>query len=335
MRRSLEVCGDLHGPRPPFNPVHLLRLQHLLQQLLNSSSSSSSSSKEVRESLTRWLCGRSDDPGALKRGAPRLLQQCISLLQQHVHPVALLLYKRRLLGGAPIGEGALKRGPHQDTLSSPSTCDSVGGPSPRRGPPLNGDGCSLALAIEGGAMRGCVSAGMTVALDHMGFVDSIDSVYGSSAGALIGAFVVARQIAYEGTSIYTDWLPYLGRRFIDIKRIGRALGLGCLLDGDIKDLIQSRLGRPLVNLDALLIDVMQNKQPFDFDQFERNNKRQPLKVGPIQQIPVSKPHVFQSPFPAEREGRILETPVIFVSLLSPLPFKCRIMGLWHSIQFRV
>lgn len=288
----MEVFGDLHAPRPPFNPVHLLRLQHLLQQIL--SSSSSRSTRAAQESLTRWLCGRSEDPGALKRGAPRLLAQCNNLLQQHVHPVALLLYRRRLLGGGPF-EG----GPPSDYASGgpPEVGGVMGAPAmraepqegapsqwkkgaPSQGAPFQGDddGQRLALCIEGGAMRGCVCAGMAVALHHMGFMDSFDVVYGSSAGALIGAFAVSRQLAYEGTSVYTDWLPYLGKEFIDAKRIGRALGLGCLMDLDVKDFISSRLGRPLVNLDALLVGLIQNKQQINWEQFEANDQKQPLKA---------------------------------------------------------
>ena len=42
---------------------------------------------------------------------------------------------------------------------------------------------SVALAVEGGAMRGVVSAGMVSALEALGLVDAFDAVYGSSAGA--------------------------------------------------------------------------------------------------------------------------------------------------------
>lgn len=282
----MEVCGDLHCPRPPFNPVLLLRLEHLLQQLLSSSGGSGvRSSNAAHSELTRWLCGRSEDPGAFKKGGSLLLQQCSTLLRQHVHPVALLLYRRRLFGGGPF-EGVPSCGP---TAGGPrlwsvqgvggrpgvSRASSQGTESPVKSPR---DGKVLALAIEGGAMRACVCAGMAVGLQHLGFTDSIDAVYGSSAGALIGAFVVSRQLAYEGSAVYTDWLPFLGRRFIDTRRIGRALGLGCLLDGDLRDFLSSRLGRPLVNLDALLVEVLQKRQPFNWWQFERNDKKQPLKV---------------------------------------------------------
>ena len=58
-----------------------------------------------------------------------------------------------------------------------------------------GDTNKIALAIEGGGMRGCVSAGATAALNVLGIHDAVDVVYGSSAGAMVGAYFVARQFA--------------------------------------------------------------------------------------------------------------------------------------------
>jgi predicted patatin/cPLA2 family phospholipase len=39
------------------------------------------------------------------------------------------------------------------------------------------DGKKIALAIEGGGMRGCVSAGMATAVWYLGLKDSVDIVY--------------------------------------------------------------------------------------------------------------------------------------------------------------
>jgi predicted acylesterase/phospholipase RssA len=49
------------------------------------------------------------------------------------------------------------------------------------------DGYRIALCIEGGGMRGTVSAGMALALQERGFLPAFDAVYGSSAGAITGA----------------------------------------------------------------------------------------------------------------------------------------------------
>lgn len=61
----------------------------------------------------------------------------------------------------------------------------------------------IALAIEGGGMRGCVSAGATAALNILGIHDTIDIVYGSSAGAMIGAYFISRQFSGRNSVHYT------------------------------------------------------------------------------------------------------------------------------------
>ena len=50
------------------------------------------------------------------------------------------------------------------------------------------DGHKLGLAIEGGAMRGVVTAGMVTGLEMLGLRDAFDVVYGSSSGASNGAY---------------------------------------------------------------------------------------------------------------------------------------------------
>jgi predicted acylesterase/phospholipase RssA len=47
------------------------------------------------------------------------------------------------------------------------------------------DGYKVGLAIEGGGMRGAVSAGAAAAVHLLGLHDAVDVVYGSSAGALV------------------------------------------------------------------------------------------------------------------------------------------------------
>ena len=77
------------------------------------------------------------------------------------------------------------------------------------------DGFKLGLAIEGGSMRGVVSAGMVTALEYLQLLNVFDSVYGSSAGAFNGAFFVARQAAY-GTTIYYENIN--NKAFISFRR---------------------------------------------------------------------------------------------------------------------
>ncbi|MDX6740839.1 patatin-like phospholipase family protein [Actinocorallia sp. A-T 12471] len=52
------------------------------------------------------------------------------------------------------------------------------------------DGLRIALAIEGGGMRGTISAGMALALAQAGLTDAFDAIYGASAGAITGAWLL-------------------------------------------------------------------------------------------------------------------------------------------------
>ncbi|MET9245494.1 patatin-like phospholipase family protein [Nonomuraea sp. NPDC003709] len=53
------------------------------------------------------------------------------------------------------------------------------------------DGHRVALAIEGGGMRGTVSAGMALALHEAGAAHAFDAVYGASAGAITRAWLLS------------------------------------------------------------------------------------------------------------------------------------------------
>ena len=55
------------------------------------------------------------------------------------------------------------------------------------------DGRRIALVIEGGGMRGVVSAGMTAAIEQLGFTECFDEIHGASAGAFNAAFLIAGQ----------------------------------------------------------------------------------------------------------------------------------------------
>ena len=60
-------------------------------------------------------------------------------------------------------------------------------------PGARADGRRVALVIEGGGMRGVVSAGMTAAIEQLGLRDSFDEVHGASAGAFNAAFLLAHR----------------------------------------------------------------------------------------------------------------------------------------------
>lgn len=162
-------------------------------------------------------------------------------------------------------------------------------------PGKRGDNHKIALAIEGGGMRGCVSAGATAALHFLGLNDVFDLVYGSSAGAMIASYFIAKQ--FGGTLIYHDVLPSAKTAFIDKSKLAVAAGvpqflLNLLLakgkkNISIDDIIRGNLIKPsslplnesnVFNLDFLLHDVMEGLQPLDWDAFSRNEKTQNLGI---------------------------------------------------------
>jgi predicted patatin/cPLA2 family phospholipase len=91
-------------------------------------------------------------------------------------------------------------------------------------------------------MRGVVSAGMVAGLEDAGFGQVFDAVYGSSAGALNGAYFLAGQAAF-GARIYSEDIN--NRRFIDLSRPLR--------------------GQPIVDLDYLIDDVTMRRKTLRVD----------------------------------------------------------------------
>ena len=167
-----------------------------------------------------------------------------------VHPVLQLLHERR-------------------RSKSPLTKISEERPDKRK----------VALIIEGGGMRGCVTAGMAGAVYYLGLADSFDVIYGSSAGSIIGAYFNTRQLPLFGAEIYYDQLTTAGKRFIDAKRLLRTLGLGLLDPRLLKDVVtRPRFGKPVLNLDFLLKETLQEKKPLDWDKFMKMQEVQPVKV---------------------------------------------------------
>jgi predicted patatin/cPLA2 family phospholipase len=101
------------------------------------------------------------------------------------------------------------------------------------------DGFRIALAVEGGAMRGTISAGMALALDELGLVSAFDAAYGASAGAITAAWLLSRPQGLRG---WTE--PAYARAFI------RRSGL--------------LRGRPVADVRALVEELYQTTFPMDF-----------------------------------------------------------------------
>ena len=113
------------------------------------------------------------------------------------------------------------------------------------------DGYKLGLVVEGGGMRGAVSGAMCMELYRLGFCDVFDCVYGSSAGAINGAYFLTGQ---DGMDIYFEHLA--NKRFIDF---GRLFG-----------------PNPVLDLDFLVDCVMEEIVPLDWAALM--DSRIPLKV---------------------------------------------------------
>jgi predicted patatin/cPLA2 family phospholipase len=108
-------------------------------------------------------------------------------------------------------------------------------------PGARADAHRLGLVIEGGVMRGVVTAGMVTALESLGLRDVFDVIYGASAGAFNGAYFLAGQAAF-GTTIY-----YQNLNRSDFIRFERVLR-----------------GRPLANLDVILERIIVEEKPLDW-----------------------------------------------------------------------
>ncbi|MFI5889702.1 patatin family protein [Actinoplanes sp. NPDC051513] len=77
------------------------------------------------------------------------------------------------------------------------------------------DDARLVLLIEGGSSRGAYSSGMTIAIERLGLLPLFDAVYGSSAGALNGAWLLCGQAE---STIHAWWDPIIMRGTIDPRR---------------------------------------------------------------------------------------------------------------------
>jgi predicted patatin/cPLA2 family phospholipase len=96
-------------------------------------------------------------------------------------------------------------------------------------PGLRRDRHRVALVVEGGGMRGVVSAGMTAALERLGLTSCFDLVVGASAGAINGAALIAG-VARAGAATYHG--PLASRSFVNPARVLR--------------------GRPVIDVDYVL-----------------------------------------------------------------------------------
>jgi predicted patatin/cPLA2 family phospholipase len=109
----------------------------------------------------------------------------------------------------------------------------------------------VALVLEGGGMRGVVSAGMTAALERLGLTNCFDLVVGASAGAINGAALIAG-VARAGAAAYHG--PLASRRFVNPARALRGrpvIDVSYVLDYASSELDGGRHERVLASRIAL------------------------------------------------------------------------------------
>jgi predicted patatin/cPLA2 family phospholipase len=122
-------------------------------------------------------------------------------------------------------------------------------------PSERADGYRLALVIEGGGNRAAYSAGMAIALARAGLIRCFDDVYGTSGGALNGAWILTE----SGADALSLWASpaYAAERVADIRHLLR--------------------GRALVDLDHLLNHVYRHVFPMEFEAILASN----VKLHPV------------------------------------------------------
>lgn len=104
------------------------------------------------------------------------------------------------------------------------------------------DAYRVALVIEGGSSRSAYSNGMVVAVEQLGLTPLFDAVYGASAGALGGAWLLCGR---AGETVHAWWDPRIMSRVISPRRALR--------------------GGPVVDTRYLVHTVYEQIVPMDFD----------------------------------------------------------------------
>jgi predicted patatin/cPLA2 family phospholipase len=122
----------------------------------------------------------------------------------------------------------------------------------RAGAAPGSDDAKLGLVIEGGGMRGVISAGALVALERLGLTAAFDAVLGESAGALNACYFLAGEAAL-GARIYLEDLQSL--RFLNPLRRGRILDVDFLVDEVMTRIKPLTAGRVLRSRSRLLVPL--------------------------------------------------------------------------------
>lgn len=172
------------------------------------------------------------------------------------------------------------------------------------------DGRTIALAVEGGGFRGTVSGGMCLILESAGLIDAIDIIYGTSSGALNGAFTAAGQAALGSTN-YED---VANRQFYNpFRLIGK---------------------RGVIDFDFLLNQIIRNRKPLDVTKFKSGPDFRAIAVNPkTQSVEILKDfnnvdEIMQAirvscalPYLTGPPSKFRGVPMIDGGILAPIPYK--------------
>jgi predicted patatin/cPLA2 family phospholipase len=179
----------------------------------------------------------------------------------------------------------------------------------------------VALVVEGGCMRGVISAGAVTALEQLHLAQRFDAVYGVSAGALDCAYMLAGQAAM-GTSIYFDDLP--AAHFVRARRV--------------------LAGRPLIALDGLIDEIVGQRKRLDVGAVEAARPEFHVLATCLEHRAIERPHgPLLEQLRAAARVPLLSGPPVRLNgcrlydggLLSPLPVELAVAdGATHILVLR-
>lgn len=123
------------------------------------------------------------------------------------------------------------------------------------------DDFKVGLAVEGGGIRGVVSAAMLTFLEDFGYADAFDEVYACSSGAVNAAYFIMRQTWFP-LSIYYDDLTT--GEFLDFRRIIHR--------------------RAPMDLDYVFDDVLVKRKPLDYEYIINAKQRLHVMVTDVDDL---------------------------------------------------
>jgi predicted acylesterase/phospholipase RssA len=157
------------------------------------------------------------------------------------------------------------------------------------------DGYKIALAIEGGGLRGSVTAGMSAAVMELGVHDCFDLVLGSSAGSIIGTYLLGstearahQETTYEFfcNHLTTSQEKLNGSSWLDMGRLVdlftpevpfSRMRSGSTPSRGLKG--KNKPGRyAMMALDYPMKTIMQELLPVNWEKFQERNSKQPIKI---------------------------------------------------------